>query len=104
MGRQTYRPLSIMKNLLPITDDQKAADRIDAMRPQQYKTYEDRPRRMAKWQLLRIFKSATHNPRAFDHGGQMIADDQDNNGQMRWHIPETDETVPPSAGKTNKES
>jgi hypothetical protein len=24
---------------------------------------------------------------------------KDNNGQMRWHIPETDETVPPSAGK-----
>jgi hypothetical protein len=51
-----------MKNLLPITDDQKAADRIDAMRPQQYKAYEDRPRRMAKRQLLRIFKSTTRDP------------------------------------------
>lgn len=54
--------------------DQEAAHRINSMSSVEYKTYEDRLRRMAKRQGLTLCKSRTRDIRARDFGGYMLAD------------------------------
>jgi hypothetical protein len=53
----------------------QAADRINAMSPQEYKIFENRLRRMAQRQGLTVLKSRTRDPRAIDYLGYMIARD-----------------------------
>jgi hypothetical protein len=55
----------------------QAADRFDAMTPEQIKTFENRMRRMAKRQRLVLLKSRRRDHRAYDFGGYMIVDSQD---------------------------
>jgi hypothetical protein len=70
---------------VPVTD--KAADRINAMTPRRYKTYEDRLRRMARRQGLNLLKSRRRDPRAYDYNGYMLADENDR--AVAGHAPHT---------------
>ena len=66
----------VTKEDVVVNLDQETANRINAMTPVQYKTYEDRLRRMAKRQGLVLMKSRTRDQRARDYCGYMLVDDR----------------------------
>jgi hypothetical protein len=55
--------------------EQKVADRINSLTPQQLKVYEDRLRRMARRQGLMLLKSRIRDQRARGYAGYMLADE-----------------------------
>jgi hypothetical protein len=54
------------------------ADEINAMTPVAFKTYENRLRRAAERQGLKLIKSKSCDPRAPDYGGYMLTDARTN--------------------------